>query len=444
MTALHIQLLGDFHLSEGGVAVTGLETARLQAFFCFLLIHAFKPQTRHYIASVLWPDSSETQARTNLRKYIHQLRYKLPVMPELFDVGHNTIQWRASAPAMVDVHQFEQYVEQARQYQKQICQEEAITALEQAVGLYGGDLLPACYEDWIALPRERLASQHMQALTQLAHLLQGQGQYHQAIPYAQKLLERDNLCEASYRRLMHLHLLTGNRAKALDVYEQCVAVLRREMDIEPGPVSRALYQQVKTSQPNFIDELRQETAPIASHLKQMTMMWVDIAGFGSLPEIHEPQLIFADLTVYMNLLGRLIQAEQGQVIKRMGDAILAMYAQADEALQTAYTIQNTLRDFNQDQQGQGRPSFPSRISLATGEVLMAQLNTAGVPEVEIMGKCVNVAVRLQHVTPVDGISLDQLSYVQNKRLIRTQVSETTLTHKDEQERVYIIDLKNSS
>ena len=44
-------------------------------------------------------------------------------------------------------------------------------ALEQAVALYRGDLLPACYDDWLLLERERLRQEYVKALEQLICLL---------------------------------------------------------------------------------------------------------------------------------------------------------------------------------------------------------------------------------------------------------------------------------
>lgn len=433
MPTLHIQLLGDFHIVAGETAVTSLNTARLQAFFCFLLMQAHKPQPRHYIASLLWPNSSEAQARTNLRKYIHQLRRKLPATDQLLEIDSNMIQWRADAPAVVDVHEFERCLTQADSLQKQGRPDEVRLALVQAVAAYQGDLLPACYEEWIALPRERLASRYLQALDQLAQLLEVQGHYDQAVLYGQQLLERDALRESSYQRLMQLYMLVGNRAKAIEAYHQCAAVLRREMDMEPGAATHALYERIKSSQLGQVQRVRRQ--------KQMTIVCADIAGFGALTECFDSHTIFADLNVYMNLLHRLILAGQGQVVKRMGDAVLAMFVAAGEAVQTAMTIQQALAMFNEGQGRNGRPLFPTRIGIATGEVLLVHMEIVGVQEIEIMGKCVNTAVHLQQVTPTSGIALDQLTYLQGKSLVQGHLLTTLLANTSGTEPVYILDVR---
>ena len=90
--------------------------------------------------------------------------------------------------------------------------------MEEAVELCAGDLLPDCYDDWILPARERLRQVFSQALDQLIRLTESQRDYRSAIRYGRCLLQHDPLREATYRRLMRLYALTGDRARALRVY----------------------------------------------------------------------------------------------------------------------------------------------------------------------------------------------------------------------------------
>lgn len=54
------------------------------------------------MAFELWPDSTESQARTNLRHLIHDLRGVLPDMDQVIQTTNRTLQWRPSVPAHVD------------------------------------------------------------------------------------------------------------------------------------------------------------------------------------------------------------------------------------------------------------------------------------------------------------------------------------------------------
>jgi predicted ATPase len=120
----------------------------------------------------------------------------------------------------------------------------ARAALEWAVALYRGDLLPSCYDDWIVPQRERLRQAHLSALERLVRLLEEQRDYPAAIHSAQRLLRHDPLHEATYRCLIRLHALNGDRAGALRVYHACTTVLQRELDVAPSAATRAAYEQL--------------------------------------------------------------------------------------------------------------------------------------------------------------------------------------------------------
>ncbi len=110
------------------------------------------------------------------------------------------------------------------------------------MGLYRGDLLPSCYDEWILPERDRLRQLFLQAAEDVLALLEQERDYPAAIAAAQRLLRQDPLHEAAYRQLMRLHALRGDRAAALRVYHSCVTALERELGIEPGAATRSAYE----------------------------------------------------------------------------------------------------------------------------------------------------------------------------------------------------------
>jgi len=259
---LHIQLLGDFRLVYGGELVTSIDTPRLQSLLAYLLLHRGTPQQRHRIAFLFWSDSSEHQALTNLRNLLYRLRHSLPDADCFLDVDRKTLRWRATSPYELDVARFEEALERADEALGGSAREGGSTmlrppagpqadaaaqALEQAIDLYRGDLLPSCYDDWIDVERERLRQAYEEALMRLVQLLEDQREYHAAIRIAQRLVRHDPLQEVAYRRLMRLRALIGDRAGALRTYHQCATVLERELDVEPSPATRDIYERLLTA-----------------------------------------------------------------------------------------------------------------------------------------------------------------------------------------------------
>jgi DNA-binding SARP family transcriptional activator len=241
---LHIHLLGDFRLAHGDEAVTKVNTPRLQSLLAYLVLHRDAPQSRRHMAFLLWLDSTEAQALTNLRNLLHLLRHALPDADRFLQVDAQTLQWRPDGPFALDVTEFESALARAGRAEQAGDNAALRTALEEAVDLYRGDLLPSCYDDWIRPERERLQQAFVKALEQLIHLLEEQRDYRTAIGHAQRLLRHDALHEATYRRLMRLHALTGDRASALRAYHTCATVLQRELGMEPSPATREAYERL--------------------------------------------------------------------------------------------------------------------------------------------------------------------------------------------------------
>ena len=65
------------------------------------------PQPRPRLAFLLWPDSTEAQARTNLRKVLHTLRRDTPELEPFLAITAQTVQWVATGLLEVDVEVFE-------------------------------------------------------------------------------------------------------------------------------------------------------------------------------------------------------------------------------------------------------------------------------------------------------------------------------------------------
>ena len=245
---LNIRLLGGWQLEHGSIQEGSPPSPRLQALLAYLLLHQDAPQSRAHLAYLLWPDSEEAQARTNLRQALHYLRRWLPDADRFVGFEGRHLHWRAGAPCTLDVRSFEQACTHARTAQAEGNPAEARACLERAVQLYRGDLLPELYEAWLEPERERLCQMFAAALEDLAGLSERQGDYQTAVPFAQQLVRHDPLNEASYRRLIRLHAHCGEWAKALRVYRECVATLERELAVEPSAGTQALHAQVTQQQ----------------------------------------------------------------------------------------------------------------------------------------------------------------------------------------------------
>lgn len=137
--------------------------------------------------------------------------------------------------------EFERAIAHAERAEQEQDQPALRLALQQAMELYKGDLLPGCYDEWLLHERDRLHLMFVNVLERLLQLFEQQGEYSSAINVAQHLRRHESLHEASYRHLMRLYAANGNRAAALRVYQTCAMVLQRELAVGPSIETRRVY-----------------------------------------------------------------------------------------------------------------------------------------------------------------------------------------------------------
>jgi DNA-binding SARP family transcriptional activator len=234
---LRVELLGGFRLFVDGRSPARLPTARQQQLIAFLVLHARSgPIQRQRVGGSLWPESTDVQALTNLRRELHHLREGWPGLDALVDAGSRTLAWRAETGAIVDLVAFEAAADRGLTADR--------AALHDAARLYQGDLLPECAGEWIDTDRERLRERAKKVLARLVGLLEQDRAFGEAIEHAQQLLRLDPLDEQAWCALMRCHARRGDRATALHLYQQCAAVLKKELGIQPSAATRMTYREI--------------------------------------------------------------------------------------------------------------------------------------------------------------------------------------------------------
>lgn len=275
--ALRICLFGEFSVTYGDEPIPALAITRLQHLLAYIVLHRHAPISRKQLAYLFWPESSEAGARTNLRGVLYRLRGALPNSDLYLRLDSTTVQWNERAPCQLDVAEFEAALDVAGQAERENRRADMRAALERAVALYHGQLLPTCYSDWIEPMRERLSHAFIEALEKLIALLEAQRDYADALEYAMRLLEQDTLREATYRLLMRLHALNDDRAAALRMYHACQTVLRRELGIEPGAATQELHHQLMQAE-DAAHAAKQDAAPPDAPMIGRTTEWEALHG----------------------------------------------------------------------------------------------------------------------------------------------------------------------
>jgi DNA-binding SARP family transcriptional activator/tetratricopeptide (TPR) repeat protein len=239
--SLQVNLLGGFQLFYDEKPVDLAYSTRLQTLIAYIILHRAAPVVRERLAFLFWPDTSESQARTNLRNLIHQLRQALPFISTYVTFDNNVLKWHSNTAFRLDIDAFRRCLIVAPG------QAPAKEGLEEALRLYKGDLFPACYDDWILPVREELHQAFIGALDSLAFLQEEAREYPQALHTARRLVQADPLQPAAHQRLMRLYTLVGDRPAALKVYHTYSRLLWQEVGAKPDAQIEDLYQHIQAA-----------------------------------------------------------------------------------------------------------------------------------------------------------------------------------------------------
>ena len=240
---LQIQLLGGFQVRVDGVPLDGLRSGRARSLLAFLVLGPNVAHSRQGLAAMFWPDSSDAQARTNLRNVLHLLRHAAPALDVALHAGATTVEWRPVGPVTVDVHRFDAALAAASAADPDD-PDALIARCRAAVELHNGELLAGDLDDWVVARRAELTAGYRDALGRLATALIDAGRAEEATSVARELVRTDPLDEVAHRLRIEAHGRAGDRASAIRAYHECAATLSRELDVGPDPATLALYHEL--------------------------------------------------------------------------------------------------------------------------------------------------------------------------------------------------------
>lgn len=250
MTTLRVSLFGRLHILCGDEVLTDHFPRRLQELLCFLLLYRDHPHPREKLAGVLWGESSTAQSKKNLRQALWQLQSVTatdaePAGKSLLLADPDWVCLNPAADLWLDVATFERALARTRSISGARLDAEQAQALRFAADLYQGDLLEGWFQDWCLYQRERLQNNYLTILDKLADYCEACGEPETGLAYGVLSLRYDGARERTYRRLMRLYYLAGDRTAALRQYDRCVEALHRELAVAPAARTVALYEQIR-------------------------------------------------------------------------------------------------------------------------------------------------------------------------------------------------------
>ncbi|MCE7988720.1 MAG: hypothetical protein DYG89_46795 [Caldilinea sp. CFX5] len=225
-------------------------TPKAMALWVYLAVTAAQgrlPHRRDVLANLLWSETNNAQARTNLRYLLPELRQPLA---DYLLITPRTICFNAQRPYWLDV-------EQVRATLTAPAESVNHQTLQSALDLYQGEFLAGftvrnapVFEEWLRQERESLHTLVVHGAYRLADYYWRQLDYLNALATTRRLLGWEPWHEAAHRLQMQLLAATGQRAAALAQYTLCRQLLADELGATPEAATTALYEQLRRSAPD--------------------------------------------------------------------------------------------------------------------------------------------------------------------------------------------------
>ena len=240
---LRVSLLGEQSITDDQGGSIRARSSRAVVLVALLVVHAGSAQARPRIAGLLWPESTDAQALTNLRRELHHLRQVLGDEPSLV-VTSRDLRWDDTKTCRVDVRVFDTGRRAALAAAACDDQEGILRHAAAAIAAYRGELLPGVYEDWLLDARAQLERQCVELCDLLVAARARAGDVAGAVETARRRVQLQPLEEVGYRTLMQVQADLGDRAGAVSTYHRCASVLERELGVVPDPSTRRAFQRL--------------------------------------------------------------------------------------------------------------------------------------------------------------------------------------------------------
>jgi DNA-binding SARP family transcriptional activator len=250
MSQLQISLFGKLCCAVDSIPLSGLESRRAQELLGYLALQR-RPQHREAVATALWGDRSDRQARKGLRQALWLLQTALEISstgnsPPFLLVEGDLLGFHPGADLWIDADVLATAYERLQATKDHVLHEELVAEVRSAIQLYHGDLLDGWYEDWCVAERERHQHMYLTMLEKLMEYYEASGDYQTGLECGMQVLHHDRSREHTHRRQMRLYYLNGERTQALQQYAACVNALNDELGVVPARSTRLLYEQIRT------------------------------------------------------------------------------------------------------------------------------------------------------------------------------------------------------
>ncbi|UQS32037.1 winged helix-turn-helix domain-containing protein [Streptomyces fradiae] len=218
---------------------------RVRAVLAALLLEANRLVPISHLVEAVWERVPPATAEHQIRKIVANLRSRIPHAQEMIVTdgpGYRII----VDEEQLDLIRFDRALDEAR---RSATVDGEAAALESALGLYRGRVLPDSRSPALTSAAAALEDRYLGARERLLELRLEQGRAHDAVGELMPLVAEHPLRESLSALLMVALYRTGRQADALRVYHDLRNLLAEQLGIDPSSAVNYRYQQILRNEP---------------------------------------------------------------------------------------------------------------------------------------------------------------------------------------------------
>ena len=254
LPGIRIETLGQFNIISGNKILDNkvFEGAKPLLLLKSIVLHGSKDIPKEILIDDLWPKATAKAGDKNFKINLHRLRKAIEPNPKK-EFGYAYIIQKAGLisldPELVtlDVDEFIAFGARAAENERNNRFESALELYDRAVRIYKGDYFSEePYLEWITRKRDLFKAKYSEFLQKKALLHEELDQIDKAIESWQRIIGADPYFEAAYQNLMILYADSGQKNRAMEIFQECRALLKKDLGTEPDVQTFAIYSKIKS------------------------------------------------------------------------------------------------------------------------------------------------------------------------------------------------------
>lgn len=206
------------------------------------------------------------------------------------------------------------------------------------------------------------------------------------------------------------------------------------------------YKFVPSQFLNVLDLEKQEHIELGECAScDMTTMFVDIRSFTTLSERISTEENFRFINNYLKHMGPIIRKYNGFVDKYIGDAIMALFLKAEDAISASIAMIQQLQGYNEGRKRAGYVPIEIGVGINTGALILGTVGEDDRMQTTVIGDSVNLAARTESLTKTYQTSViitqHTLSHLENPESFQTRLLDHVRV-KGKNERVTLYEVLN--